>query len=57
VFLYRGGDVAGVGIEGALRALGLGLTWVAAATIPLAATWGLLSIALGRAQAKRDTGR
>jgi len=53
VFLYRGGDVAGVGIDGALRALG-SLAWVAAATVPLAAVWGVLSIGLGRAQAKRD---
>ena len=53
VFLYRGGDVAGAGIDGALRALGLSLSWVAAATVPLAATWGFLSLALGRAQSKR----
>lgn len=50
VFLYRGGDVAGAGIDGALRALGLTLGWVAAATVPLAAVWGVLSLALGRAQ-------
>lgn len=54
VFVYRGGDVAGAGIDGGLRALGLGLSWVAAATVPLAAIWGVLSIGLGRAQAKRD---
>ncbi|MCZ6915425.1 MAG: Npt1/Npt2 family nucleotide transporter [Gemmatimonadetes bacterium] len=53
VFLYRGGDVAGAGIDGALRALGLGLAWVAAATVPLAAMWAVLSIGLGRAQARR----
>jgi AAA family ATP:ADP antiporter len=56
VFLYRGGDVAGVGIDGALRALG-SLGWVAAATVPLAAMWGILSIGLGRAQTRRDRGR
>jgi AAA family ATP:ADP antiporter len=56
VFLYRGGDVAGAGIDGALRALGLGLGWVAAATVPLAAMWAVLSIGLGRAQGRRDTG-
>lgn len=55
VFLYRGGDVAGAGIDGALRALGLSVTWVAAATVPLAAVWGALSIALSRAQQHRDT--
>lgn len=57
VFLYRGGDVAGAGIDGALRALGLSLGWVAAATIPIATIWGMLSIALGRAQARRDPAR
>jgi len=55
VFLYRGGDVAGAGIDGALRALGLALPWVAAATVPLAAVWTVLSVALGRAQGRRDT--
>jgi AAA family ATP:ADP antiporter len=54
VFVYRGGDVAGAGIDGALRALGLSLGWVAAATIPFVAIWGVLSIALGRAQTRRD---
>ena len=53
VFLYRGGDVAGAGIDGALRALGLGLVWVAAATVPLAAIWTMLSVALGRAQTRK----
>ena len=57
VFLYRAGDVAGAGIEGALRGLGLALGWVAAATVPLAAVWGVLAIGLGKAQARRDTGR
>jgi AAA family ATP:ADP antiporter len=55
VFLYRGGDVAGAGIQGALSTLG-SLAWVAAATVPLAAVWGALSIALGHAQQRRDTG-
>ena len=56
VFLYRAGDVAGAGIDGALRALGLALGWVAAATVPLAAIWAVLSVGLGKAQAHRDTG-
>ena len=56
VFLYRGGDVAGAGIDGALRSLGLALGWVAAATVPLAAVWTVLAVGLGRAQARRDTG-
>ncbi len=56
VFLYRAGDVAGAGIDGALRALGLALGWVAAATVPLAAVWAVLAVGLGKAQARRDTG-
>ncbi len=55
VFLYRAGDVAGAGIDGALNALG-SLGWVAAATVPLAAMWTVLSIGLGKAQTRRDTG-
>ena len=54
VFLYRGGDVAGAGIDSTLRALGLSVTWVAAAAVPLAMVWGALSIALGHAQQRRD---
>jgi AAA family ATP:ADP antiporter len=54
VFLYRGGDIAGAAIEGSLRAVGLGIGGLAGATVPLAAVWGLLCIALGRAQQRRD---
>jgi AAA family ATP:ADP antiporter len=53
VFLYRGGDVAGVGVDSLFAALGLALGWVAAATVPLAGGWVVLSNALGRAQQKR----
>jgi AAA family ATP:ADP antiporter len=53
VFLYRGGDVAGAGIQGALSALGT-MTLMAAATVPFAAIWCVLSVALGRAQRRRD---
>ena len=53
VFLYRGGDVAGAGIQGALSALGT-MTLMAAATVPFAAVWCMLSLALGRAQHSRD---
>lgn len=55
VFLYRGGDVAGAGIDSALRTAGLSVTWVAAASVPLAMVWVALSIALGHAQQRRDT--
>jgi AAA family ATP:ADP antiporter len=53
VFLYRGGDVAGVGVDSLFAALGLTLGWVAAATVPLAGGWVVLSKALGRAQQDR----
>ena len=55
VFLYRGGDVAGAGIDGLLRAIGLSLAGLAATTVPMVAAWGVLSIGLGRAQKRRDT--
>ena len=51
VFLYRGGDVAGAGIQGVLSALGT-MTVMAAATVPFAAVWCALSLTLGRAQQK-----
>jgi AAA family ATP:ADP antiporter len=54
VFLYRGGDIAGAAIEGALRAVGFGIAGLAGATVPLAAVWALLCIGLGRAQQRRD---
>ena len=54
VFLYRGGDVAGAGIDGALRTLGLALGWIAALTVPFAAAWSVLSLGLGRAQTDLD---
>jgi AAA family ATP:ADP antiporter len=53
VFLYRGGDLAGTAIDGTLNLIGLGLTGLAAATLPFAAAWGVLSVALGRAQIRR----
>lgn len=54
VFVYRVGDVAGAGMDRALAALGAGLAGVAAATVPLAAVWGVLALALGRAQRRLD---
>lgn len=53
VFVYRAGDVAGVGMEATLRAMGASIGWLAAATVPLAAGWAALSVALGRAQARK----
>jgi AAA family ATP:ADP antiporter len=54
VFLYRGGDVAGAGVDGMFAAMGLTLAWVAAATVPVAGLWAMLCLALGRAQQVRD---
>ena len=57
VFLYRGGDVAGTGVDGMFAAMGLGLVWVAAATVPLAGLWAMLCLALARAQQAKDAAR
>jgi AAA family ATP:ADP antiporter len=57
VFLYRGGDVAGVGVDGMFAAMGLTLAWVAAATVPVAGVWAVLCLALGRAQQVKDAAR
>lgn len=54
VFLYRGGDVAGAGVDGMFAAMGLTLAWVAAATVPVAGVWAMLCLALGRAQQAKD---
>lgn len=54
VFLYRGGDVAGAGIDKGFAAMGLSLSFVAAATVPLAGIWIFLSLVLARVQQKRD---
>jgi len=54
VFVYRGGDVAGAGIDALLRTAGLPLAGIAAATIPFAAAWAVLSVWLGRAQKARE---
>ena len=54
VFLYRGGDLAGAGIQAVLSGLGSLAVMVAAVT-PFAAVWCALSVALGRAQTSRDS--
>ncbi len=54
VFIYRGGDVAGAGMDALLRGAGLALTGIAMATLPLAAAWTVLSVALGRAQRRKE---
>lgn len=55
VVLYRFGDLAGMGIHAVLSALG-NLTLVVGATVPFTALWCMLSVALGRAQNRRDSG-
>jgi AAA family ATP:ADP antiporter len=53
VFVYRGGDVAGAGVDGLFAAMGLTLAAVAAATVPVAAVWTLLCVGLGRVQQQK----
>ena len=53
VFLYRGGDLAGAGIQAVLAGLG-SLALMVASVTPFAAVWCALSVALGRAQSRRD---
>ena len=57
VFLYRGGVWAGAGIDGLFAVLGLGLVWVAVRPGRWPAMWIVLSIGMGRAQARRVTTR
>jgi len=47
------GDLTGVGIDGLLARLGMGIGLVVASAAPLAALWCFLSVALGRAQGRR----
>ncbi|MGE0043862.1 MAG: NTP/NDP exchange transporter [Vicinamibacterales bacterium] len=49
-FVYRGGDLLGAYLEGALGQLGMGLFALASAAVPLAFVWGTLGIWLGRRQ-------
>src|SRR5690606_2296753 len=54
VFVYRVGDLTGLGFEASLRAVGFGLVGVAGAAVPLAAGWTALCLWLGREQKRRD---
>ncbi len=54
VFLYRGGDVAGTGVERLIAGAGLGLMGMAMVAAPLAVLWGGLAFALAYAQHKRS---
>lgn len=53
VFLYRGGDVAGTGVEVALSAAGLAIAGAAFAAAPMGVLWVLLSVWLAKSQRVR----
>ena len=50
-FVYRGGDQIAVWSYAGLTALGLGLSGIAFAAVPMAGLWMLLAVWLGRKQA------
>ncbi len=52
-FVYRGGDVVGAQVEGALGRIGLALGGLATVVVPLALFWAMLGLWLGRAQQRR----
>lgn len=56
VFVYRGGDVAGVGVDRWLAGAAVGLGGVALAAAPLAVVWCGLSLALAWGQKRRAEG-
>ena len=53
VVVFRGADAAGGWLFAALRAAGLELSAISLASIPAAAAWLALALALGRAQERR----
>lgn len=55
VFLYRGGDVAGAGIENALAAATIGIWGMVMVTAPLAMLWSGLAISLAIVQHRRSS--
>ena len=52
-FVYRGGDVLGAQVEGALGRLGTGLAALIAVAVPLAVVWAALGVWLGRRQERQ----
>lgn len=52
--VYRGGDAASGWLFTGLAALGLGLSALAFAAVPLAAIWAVFGVALGRARRARE---
>ena len=51
--VFRGGDMASAWLFNALRALGLEAQAISAVTVPIAAAWLALALALGRAHERR----
>jgi len=51
--VFRGGDMASAWLFNALKALGLEAQTVSAVTVPIAAAWLALALALGRAHERR----
>jgi len=54
--VFRGSDAVGGWLFAALRAVGLELSAISLASIPVAAAWLALSLVLGRAQERRGAG-
>jgi AAA family ATP:ADP antiporter len=54
--VYRGGDALASSAFGALRGMGVGLSTLAWAALPVAAGWLAVSFWLGRANARRQSG-
>jgi AAA family ATP:ADP antiporter len=52
-FVYRGGDVLGAQVEGALGRLGTGLAALISVSVPLALVWAALGVWLGRQQERQ----
>ena len=53
IVVFRGADAAGGWLFALLRGAGLELSTISLATVPLAAGWLVLALALGRAQETR----
>jgi AAA family ATP:ADP antiporter len=53
IVVFRGADAVSSWLFATLRAAGLELTAISLSTVPLAAAWIVLAIALGRAQERR----
>jgi ATP:ADP antiporter, AAA family len=52
-FVYRGGDVLGAQVEGALGRLGMGLAALISVAVPLALVWAGLGVWLGKKQKRQ----